>query len=348
VYATPANFAAQVSAATGGQTICLASGDYGTWSGTNKAITIRKAAGATPTMRYSFGSDDSGITLDGMSEMGGRISSGAANITVRNSAFDTCAHFSGSQTNVVFDSNTHININATCGNSRLGLNASGVTIRNSLMQGGDTDGAFISANGVVVENNRFINLCEGPTGNHTDGLQFADPNAIGTPDASQSLGYNAVVRRNFFSFTGCRNGYAQALSSYDSGTQGALIEDNVVDTTRPWGIELYSDDGSIVRHNTVRYYADLQCVFGGLVCGQIALTTKTGSHWDPPGTGTQVYDNVGIVNRSAGSTAARNDHNVNPALVTYVGPLTSYAGFRLAAGSVGRGAASNGSDVGIR
>ena len=346
--ATPSNFAAQVSAAGAGQTICLASGNYGTWQGTNKAITIKRADGASPTMRFSFGSGDSGFTLDGMSGMGGTISGGAANITVRNSAFDTCVWFSGSVTNVVFDNNTHININATCGNSRLGLGASGVTIRNSLMQGGDADGAFISANNVLVENNRFINICDGPTGNHADGLQFADPNGYPTPgDSGNNYGYNAVVRRNYFQFSGCNNGYAQALSSYDSGTQGALIEDNVIDTTRPWGIELYSDDGSIVRHNTVRYYPDSQCVFSGLVCGQIDLTRKSDLA-DAPGSGTQVYDNVATVHTGYGSTTARNDHNVNPALVTYAGPLTGYAGFRLAGVSVGKGGASDGSDVGIR
>ena len=48
--ATPATFAAQVAAATPGQTICLASGNYGTWTGTNKAITIRAAPGANPVI----------------------------------------------------------------------------------------------------------------------------------------------------------------------------------------------------------------------------------------------------------------------------------------------------------
>jgi F5/8 type C domain/Right handed beta helix region len=339
--ATPANFAAQVSAATAGQTICLASGNYGTWSGTNKAITIRKADGATPTMRYSFGSGDSGFTLDGMSGMWGDITAGASNITVRNSDFVDRAGFTGAMTNVIFDHNTHMNQFCPAGdwNMRLHLNSSGVTVKNSLFQGGDCDGVFISGNNNLVQNNRFIDLCEsGP--NHTDGLQFADP---GDP----SGGYNTTVRGNFFSFTGCNNGYAQALTSYDSGTRGALIEDNVVDTTRPWGIELYSDEGSIVRHNTVRYYPDSQCVFSGLECGQIDVTRKS-SLTDPAGTGTQVYDNVGIVHFGFGSTAARADHNVSGRLVTYVGPLNTWAGFHLAGGSVGKNAASDGSDVGIR
>ena len=136
----------------------------------------------------------------------------------------------------------------------------------------------------------------------------------------------------------------QALSSYDSGTEGALLEDNVIDTTRPYGIELYSDDGSTVRHNTVRYYAPGTCAFSQ-ACGRIVLDRKTA---DPAGSGTQVYDNVAVLTSGNGSTAARNDHNTNPATVNYVGPLTGWAGFELAPGSPGTGAASDGLDTGIR
>jgi hypothetical protein len=343
--ATPSTFASQVSAATAGQTICLESGAYGTWSGTNKAITIRNAAGATPTMRYSFGSGDRGFTLDGLSGMGGSIN-GAADITVKNSAFSGCANFGGSNTGVVFDGNAHNNINATCGNSRLGLGGSGVTIQNSLMQGGDADGAFIASDGVRVIGNRFIGLCHGSTGNHTDGLQFADPG-----DASG--GYDAVVRGNYFADT--LNCGLQSLSSYDSGTQGALIEDNVVDTHRPWGIEIYSDQGSIIRHNTVRWYPDSDCVFNGQECGQIDITRKT---HDPVGTGTVVVDNVATrITARNSSTLAERHHNLVRSgaaagdltgVPAFVGPLSSRSGYLLAQGSPGENAASDGLDIGIR
>ena len=42
--ASPATFASVVSGASAGQTICLASGSYGTWSGTNKAPSSDKPA----------------------------------------------------------------------------------------------------------------------------------------------------------------------------------------------------------------------------------------------------------------------------------------------------------------
>jgi hypothetical protein len=119
----------------------------------------------------------------------------------------------------------------------------------------------------------------------------------------------------------------------------------VVDTTRPNGIEIYSDEGSTIRHNTVRYYGDAQCAFSGIVCGGIDITRKSDLA-DPPSVGTQVYDNVGIVRTSYGTTVARNDHNSSGALATYVGPLNAWAGFHLANGSAGL--ASDGLNVGIR
>jgi hypothetical protein len=340
--ATPSTFAAEVSAATAGQTVCLASGSYGTFNGVNNAITIKAANGATPTMRYSFGSGDSGFTLDGMSGMGGSISAGASNITVKNSAFNTYAQFKSLvNADIVFDNNTHNDINSPAGspNARLGVDGNdqgtptGVTIKNSLMARGDSDGVFVSGT-VDILNNEFADLC--PAGpNHTDMIQFAKP-------SDPSIGWGGLVKGNYFHSGACGT---QTVSSYDSGTKGVVIEDNVVDTTRPWGIELYSDEGSIVRHNTLRWYPDSQCVFTGMECGQIHITRKTA---DPPGADTPVYDNVALVSIGSGSTVARNDHNVNPSLVTYVGPLNTYDGFHLAPGSVGKGMASDRLDVGIR
>src|ERR1700759_567027 len=71
--ATTSTFASQVSAATAGQTICLASGNYGNFTGTNKAITITPASDATPTMKVNFASGDSAFTIDGLSGMSGNI-----------------------------------------------------------------------------------------------------------------------------------------------------------------------------------------------------------------------------------------------------------------------------------
>ncbi len=99
--ATPSTFDAQLSAASAGQTICLATGDYGIWDGTDKAVTVRPAEGATPRMGIDFSSDAENFTLDGgllgftqswglrIDDEGGNpnIRGDAKNITIRNTDF---------------------------------------------------------------------------------------------------------------------------------------------------------------------------------------------------------------------------------------------------------------------
>jgi hypothetical protein len=330
--ATPSSFASAVSAASAGQTICLAAGSYGTWQGTNKRITVRAAAGATPTMRYSFGSGDAAFTLDGLNGMGGSITAGARDITIRNSNFNTHATFDGlANSNILFDHNTHNNINSPSGapNARLGFywgssTPSGVTIQNSSMSGGDSDGVHTGV-AVNVLGNTFTNICD-RGGNHTDNIQFEG-----------SVG--GRIAGNYISGT-CTT---QGITSYDGDTNGVTIEDNVIDVRRAWGIEFYADKNSIIRHNTVRYYAP-GC-YGGSACGYIALDRKPE---DPAGSGTQVYDNIGMIAIGNGSTAARNDHNQNGTTVAYQGPTDRWSGFELTAGSAGRSGASDGLDIGAR
>jgi hypothetical protein len=341
--ATPANLASQVSAAASGQVICLATGDYGTWSGTNKAVTLHNAEGATPTMRFSFGSGDSGFTLDGMTAMGGVIANGAANITIRNSTFTDTVNIAGANTDgIVFDGNSHNwNVGPSSGgaNAKIYLDSSlsgttaapSATIRNSVIANGDLDGIhFGGGSGYQIVGNHLTNLCD-QGANHTDNMQF---------DTSTTTEVR-IAGNYVYAGSGCAT---QGITSYDAGTSGVLIEDNVVDIRRPFGIELYADRNSVVRHNTVRWYADSGCMFGGIECGQIALDRKSG---DPAGSGTQVYDNLARVDFANGSTGTAH-HNLDPAAASYVGPLTSWAGFELAPGSQGKGAASDGLDAGIR
>ena len=333
--ATPNNFAAQVGAAVAGQTVCLATGSYPTFTGVAKNITIAAASGAQPSMRFNLGSGDSGFTLDGLVNTGGNVTAGAHDITIRNSTFNTYLDFqSGPTPNFVIDNDTFNNINSPQGtpNARVGLHYgssgfSGVTVKNSTMIGGDSDGVHTGV-GVNVLNNTMRDICGGGY-NHADFIQFEG--AVG----------GRIAGNLIQSGPGCE---AQGITSYDGGTQGVVVEDNVVDIRRQWGIEFYADDSSIIRHNTVVYHGG-NCYFNQ-ACGDIDITHKS---IDPPGHGTQVYDNIAAVDIS-GSTVARNDHNYQGPGVLFVGGASpaTYAGFHLAAGSVGKGGASDGSDAGIR
>ena len=128
------------------------------------------------------------------------------------------------------------------------------------------------------------------------------------------------------------------------GTNGVIIENNVVDIPAPGGssFTLTSTRSCVTTHSCGS--ADSGCDFTGMTCGQIDINRKSA---DPAGTGTQVYDNVATVTFSAGSTGTAH-HNVSGQNAVYVGPTTIHDGFLLATNSpVGKNAASDGTDAGI-
>ena len=331
--ATTSNFSSQVSAASAGQTICLASGNYGTWSGTNKAITIAAAPNAAPTMEVSFGSGDSGFTLSGMGGMGGEMDSGAKNITIENSAFTSALVFNGvSNANLVLNADTFLNINNPgCGGepARIHLyNSSGqtgVTVENSLFSGGDTDG-IQTGSPLTILHNVFTNLRSSSSDcNHTDSIQLYGGN-------------NVVASGNLF-----YNDY-DGIVAFD-GTAGNTITDNACyDIDRGSCITLYSDNGSVVNHNTA-----------GPGMNLLELDRKSA---DPAGKGTVYENNVGDASVSDGSTMATDTNNLysgarspdvsgSPSFAGGSSP-TTWAGYELKPTSSGHAAATDSSDVGIR
>jgi hypothetical protein len=104
-----------------------------------------------------------------------------------------------------------------------------------------------------------------------------------------------------------------------------------------------SDTGSIIRHNTL---VPGQCNYGWH-CGMVLIDHKSG---DAPSTGTVVQDNILAELTDTDATGTTVDHNLwtDDETPVFVGPATSYEGYRLAAGSPGEGAGSDGSNVGIR
>jgi hypothetical protein len=338
--ATTANFAAQVSASTNGQTICLATGNYGTFTGTNKSITIRKADGAAPTMAVDFGSGDTGFTLDGMGGMSGEMrGTGVSNITIKNSSFSgPLVIDSVENSGIVLDGNTHNNQsrNANCTDTpaRLHLSygssvQSGVSVRNSSFIGGDRDGIQTGAPMTIGPNNVFSGIRE-DTGDSD--CQHADPlQGIGAP--------GLVIDGNIVSDS------ADGFVNFPGDSEDWVVTDNACfDLDRNACIVLYSDDGSIVEHNTAGPgMSSLEINLSG---GQNATV------------GTVFRNNVGPLDAGNGATVATNTNNLfvgasspningSPIFVGGSNP-TTWAGFKLAGGSPGKNAATSGIDVGIR
>jgi hypothetical protein len=345
-----ANVASAVSGAAAGATVCLNSGSYGSvnLSGVvkNPRVTIRSASGQGASFNLTVQNGTNGITVDSVTMTGGRMTGGTTkNITVRNSAFTSGFTFDGlANANVLFDRNTHNNIEgggqfsspARLHLSYSGSVHSGVTIQNSLMDGGSADGVQTGV-GVNILDNEFRNIREGSCSDcHTDAIQL-----LGAADS--------VIRGNYI------HNVATGIVAYDRVTR-ATIEDNVIDTaSRPWGIELYADSNSVVRHNTLVYRAN--CDFNQ-TCGAIALDHKSA---DPAGRGTIIVDNIAtsIIVTNGSTYAERHNNLVRSGAAsgdisgspTYVGGSipTAWAGFQLSASSLGKGDAAvpAGSDIGV-
>ena len=337
--ADPSTLAQRLSAAAPGQTICLASGRYGRFPGAAMPgrVTLRARERAGPHMRILF-SDAVDLTLDGMTIAGAELTGSTRDITIRNSAFTAPVTIDGLENaNVLLERNTHLDIDAPgdASPARIHLRysssqPSGVTVRDSLLAGGDADGIQTGA-GMAIVGNEFRHILQhGP--NHTDAIQL-----LGAP--------GTLVRGNYI------HDSSSGIVAYD-GLAGAVIEDNVIDLAdRRWGIELYSDEGSTVRHNTLPYRP---CADDG--CGWIDITRKPAL---PAGAATVVVDNVATgISIANGSTLAAHHHNLvrgraksadSVGVPAFVGGRTpaDYRGFRLVAGSPGTGAASDGRDAGI-
>lgn len=337
--ATTGDFSSKISAATAGQVICLATGNYGTWSGTNKSITITKQSGATPTMDISFGSGDTGFTIDGLNIGGGDIGTAAKNITIKNSNFGGILYIdAAASNNIILDGNTHRNINTctSCIAGRVHIGGNGgtnsVVIRNSIFDGGNSDGIRADAAGVVIEGNTFTNIKdEDPF--HSDPIQIYG-------------GTNITIRGNLFiGGGGGPNGNVAAGIMMADGGSGNIVENNVF-TAGNHGDAMtwYSDSGSIIRHNTmqgtgINLGSKSSC--GGC---STTITNNILSYIGNGGGGNSVPYTSSYNLFAAGGATGTGSINGTP---SYAGPVNTWLGYLLTAGSPGKNAASDGKDMGI-
>jgi hypothetical protein len=334
--ATTSTFASQVSAATAGQTICLATGNYGTWGGTNKAITVTAASGAAVTMAINFDLNNTqNLTLDGTAGGGTITSSGgdmlgftttARNITIRNVAFTgTLGIDCPRDSNILLDHNTHNNINYSGGRpGRIHLSCgnnwhSGVTIQNSLLDGGSTDGIQAGI-GVNIYNNEFTRITEGTCAEcHTDAIQL-----IGAPGSH--------VKGNYL------HNNQDGITAFD-GLQNTTIENNVIGTQPdPDCIDMYGGDAAdspnsnnIIKHNTCGPGMDIYFFHKGNI----------------PSSDSIVKDNI-VPNGVALTDSVRMTVTNNVTNPIFVGGAnaSTLAGLALTSNSPGKGTATDGGDVG--
>ena len=198
--ATTSTFSSVWSSAQGGDRILLASGSYGSFSGSGSkasTVTIAPQPGASASMSLSY-NGASNIRVEGLTVTGLSIQGTTRNVTVADSLFTGQAVIrsgGAANANIVLDGNRHPNIFVggcgTCYEGRIqvlstgGSNPSGVTIKNSVLgPGGDADGIQNGADGVQILNNEFTGIRQ-ISAVHSDSLQLYGSR-------------NTVIRGNYF------------------------------------------------------------------------------------------------------------------------------------------------------
>ncbi len=354
LHATPSTLNSEVAAAATGQTVCLASGSYGSWSGTNKSITIAPEPNASPTMAFDFRGGAANFTINGghynfdsnspgINLTASTFDAGSQNITLEGvAATDNGVSFlidvrSDGPGIVIRDNVFHDMLypNTTSGAIRVltpdSVPASNIVIENNMFRDMGADGIDPYSAATMVGND-FLNVASGSNDpRHTDSIQF-----FGGP--------NKIIEGNFV------DGCSQGIDAFD-GSNGNTLVDNVIIGCTVHSLSTYADTpGSLVAHNTV-------VGRGGEECG-----AKSGS----PASTTLIRDNVlqqginwgGVLCNPAldarnmswpgyGQIHSASDFIGKPVFVGGANP-TTYAGYALAAGSPGKGQASDGGDVGAR
>jgi hypothetical protein len=353
-HATPASFASQVAAATPGQRVCLGAGDYGTWTGTDKAITIAPDHGVSPQMSFEFGATASGFTIDGgHTRLNSRspgidlgpssFDPGSKNITVKNTAATGHGAFfvldiRTDGPGIVIKGNVFHDLeypNTTSGAVRVlnsgRVGAANVVIEGNLFRDMGAD-AIDPGSPATIIGNDFSNVnSTAKDPRHTDVIQIGGPGG-------------EIIEGNFI-----HNGCIQGIDAFD-GTANNTITDNVIVGCTVHSLVMAGDTpGSTVAHNTI-----VGSPGGSLIeCGS------------KPGEGpsvTRIVNNIsqgGIASSGVPCKPSQDSHNMffsgaaSPNLngmPRFVGGAhpTTYAGYALMQGSPGKGAADDGLDTGAR
>src|SRR5437667_1070604 len=275
VNATTANFATQLAATTPGQTLCLATGNYGTFSGVSKSspgVRIMPQPGASPTMTIQFATVSPAISwliFDGtggtFTISTGYISGPAHDITFtggiivreldyylgpNNNVCGSCSQFNNA--NIMMDGANMQAVGEASGfegrimfveatGSPQTVDA-GITIKNSIFQDGCWDGIqFATVNGArgvtIGPNNEFVNILQGSCSAHVDAIQML----VGSGNAGP------VITGNYF------HNITHCIVMFD-GTENVTVTNNVCvapsDPVNGFNVG-GATSSAVIAHNTI-------------------------------------------------------------------------------------------------
>jgi len=347
---------AAIDMAAPGSTICLNPGNYGSVSmydvTKNPRVTVRSTSLQSATFSLTTTDGVNGFTFDSVTLASWDLSGSATrNITVQNTRFIGQADLNlcdVANANILIDNSTFINITVSTNSSEgrlniaqpgcLGSEPVGVTVTNSLFQNenkvggrGESDGIQIGAYGVVIgPGNIFRDIRQGDFTRHVDAIQLY----------GQS---HTTITGNYFS------GNDPHLGAYDGGDTETITY-NIFENSAGSGemVQLLGHHDDVVSHNS------FVVTTGDPL--KLIIDAKGG---DAISANNLIRDNLfrGAIiqadcptctithNMFSSDGLGSNNITGSPTFVGGINP-TTLAGFQLAPGSVGKGAASDGQDMG--
>jgi len=339
--ASPSTLASVFSTAQSGDRILLESGSYGTFRGGQKpgTVTIRPQPGAAVSMKLEL-NGASNLRFEALTITGATISASTRHVAVVESRFTGATTLrDGPAMDILLDRNTHddINVCGGCLEGRVHITGgtgngtpNGIVISNSHFGGGNSDGIQNGGYGTQI----------GP-GNEFEGIMQSCSGGSNCPHTDPIQLYGSSRTRIVGNYL---HDNSTTIMAPD-GPDHELIEHNVIVANHDArAVNLGSDEGSIVRHNTLI----------GTVMHKAGNSGRASS-------GTVITDNIitGGISRLNGSTTAEENFNLinggggagaanitgRPTFTGGANP-SSHAGFALATSSLGRVNASDGTDRG--
>jgi hypothetical protein len=343
--------ASAVSSAASGAVICLNSGSYGSVNlfdmGRSGFVTVRSASGTGASISPQVGNSDF-IEFQSLTITGTLVNNCSTHVHFLDSTFTqgllvTNNGFScpaGSQ-DIVVDNSTFNNIGQATYEGRLNfVGVDGGTIRNSTFSGigGQASDGIQFLGGTknsLISGNHFTGIKESLCGSvHCDAVQF------------YGAGANNTIDGNYFE-------QGDTFIMAPDGTSTTTVTDNVFDGSGMSyvdKIQFGSAGSAVFRHNTVR---DVRTSFDSktgspastnlvakdnIMVGSSSFKTTNGSGCSGCTISNNVFDD-------SGSATGSGNLIGTPSFTGGASP-TSYGGYKLASGSVGKNAATDGNDMG--
>ena len=337
-----ANVASATASAPGGSTICLNGGNYGSVNFTNinrsAGVTLRSTSGIGATINANV-ANSRFITFQNLTIAGSQISACSRDIQIRDSTFTNgllvtmrnaaCT----ANLNLLVDGNTFGNLGPATYEGRLsvadddGVQPSmGLTISNNKFGPGcQSDGIQLvgGATGVMIGPGNIFDGINQSGSVHCDMIQF------------YASGANNTINGNWF-----RNG-STVLTHHSATNANTHFTNNILSNVSQ--IQVNGSVGFVFEHNTIYNVSDvfqLNSEAGGSVVSRSNVIIGRG----PSTTGGSTSVSYHLC-QLAGSCSGANQMIGAP---TFVGGSlpTTWAGWALAAGSMGKNAGHDGRDRG--